>query len=253
MIDELPALDMPEWLSAILNDQNNVPYEIESILRDSFFYPGCLMDVNPIRWLVGNIFSFVYTDNGIDPEDYLKHFEGADGVEPVFDKYHWVFKKRINPLEVMPGGWPSNLMPERIEFFDVVENVRQKAKLFGHWSVWKRNEGLGADIGPEGFSLLYAFSEMSALYEGLYNGLSIAPKIHTIIEGGFVVEGPPPQDEDSVFKGVVTENVKGFPEYLIYGGHGEPQDYEESCWQEYHGERIVQFPERYAGLWKLNQ
>jgi len=93
---------------------------------------------------------------------------------------------------------------------------------------------------------------MSAIYQGLYCRLSISPRVLAIIQPGSIGgEWESVTTDDSFFKKVVCSNAAGLPDYLLHGGYGQGY-YERACWQEYDGERIVQLPERYAGLWKLN-
>ena len=93
----------------------------------------------------------------------------------------------------------------------------------------------------------------SAIYQGLYCRLRVAPLILAIIQPGALGgEWEMVDADDSFFKKVVRSNPAGMPEYLLYGGLGERGSYAEPCWHEYRGKRIVQLPERYAGLWKRN-
>ncbi len=188
MINEIPVLEMPEWLSEILKCPADATFQLENILQDSLYYPGCYLNGTPVKYLAGNIVSFVFTDKDISREEFLKNLQGSEK-DDGFKHYHLIVKKDINLHEITPGGWP----PKKFKLFF---EVHEKKPLDCHWSVWKRNEGADRNVGPEGFSFFYAFSEMSELYEGLYNGLSIAPKILTLIDGGISFQ---PEDNDSKF------------------------------------------------------
>ena len=248
MIDEVLALEMPEWLSEILKNPKDGAFQIENILRDSLYYPGSFVDATPVNYLVGNIFSFVYADNRISIEELLNYLDRTEIYDEGFINYHSIIEKNMKLSDIAPGGWPPGVVRRRIDFLEFYDKDILDVKPDCHWSVWKRNEGLGGDIGPEGFSFFYAFAEMSELYESLYNGLSIAPKILAIITGGLANN---PESNDSDFKRVVVSNPNGLPDYLLNGHFGGPGPVE-ACWREYQGKRIVQLPKRDAGLWKLN-
>jgi hypothetical protein len=244
MIREIPALDMPKWLSEILKNPAGATFQLENILQDSLYYPGSYLDATPVNYLTGNIFSFVYTDKNISRDDFLNYLDGS-GEGDVFNNYRLIHEDDLDLHDITPRGWPPNKFKQYFEF-------TEKRPLDCYWSVWKRNEGVAKDVGPEGFSFFYAFSEMSELYEGLYNGLSIAPKILTLIGPGYMGEGSSPEDEDSLLKKVVVSSNNDLPDYLLYGLYGGTRGFADACWSEYQGEKIVQLPERHAGLWKLN-
>ena len=242
MIKEIPAMDMPEWLATILKNQSDRTFRLEDILQDSLFYPGGDLNGTPVKYLAGNIFSFVYTDHGISRDVLLKNLYGSDR-DDGFNNYNLIMEDDINLDDITPGGWP----PKKFKLFFEFHEIKPP---YCHWSVWKRKEGVDRNVGPEGFSFFYAFAEMSELYEGLYNGLSIAPKILTLIDGGISFL---PEDTDSNLWRIALSNQNGLPDYILNGSCARYATVDEACWTEYQGERIVQLPERYAGLWKLNQ
>jgi hypothetical protein len=135
--------------------------------------------------------------------------------------------------------------------------VESRCKPFGHWSVWKRDE---SSAGTELFSFFYMSGEISAIYQGLYCRLCIAPKVIAIIQPGSMGgEWENTTSDDSFFKRVVRSNPAGMPEYLLHGGtgwgRGSPNNdpYPDPCWREYSGTRLCQLSERYAGLWRLSR
>ena len=92
MIDQLAKMEMPDWLTSILKDQENVPLNIENILKDSLYYPACGVNGTPVKHLVGNIFSFVYADYGIRRDVFLNNLHGS-GEDDGFKNYHLIFEK----------------------------------------------------------------------------------------------------------------------------------------------------------------
>jgi hypothetical protein len=108
------------------------------------------------------------------------------------------------------------------------------------------------------FSFLFFAGEMSAIYQGLYCRLGIAPTIVTIIQPGsrsLMGDGWDSTDsDDAFFRQVVASNSAGFPPYFLYGGFpklGPQPPYHTPCWSDYGGEMVALLPERHAGLWKL--
>ena len=65
MIEQLPRACRSEWLSrvdpATIQDAD---FPLDDILRDSLYYPASGFDGDPVRYLAGNVLSFVYVDYG---------------------------------------------------------------------------------------------------------------------------------------------------------------------------------------------
>ncbi len=63
MILELPKVDLPIWLSELNAESiTSGDFPLASLLQDSLYYAGAGVDGKPIRWLAGNLHSFIYTD-----------------------------------------------------------------------------------------------------------------------------------------------------------------------------------------------
>ncbi len=71
MITELPEMQLPEWIGAIAKGQNDLKFPLENILTDSLYYPASGLNGTPVKFLAGNIFSFVYADYGIKKQVFL--------------------------------------------------------------------------------------------------------------------------------------------------------------------------------------
>ena len=128
----------------------------------------------------------------------------------------------------------------------------KRCQPFGHWSIWQK-EDPRVD-GAAQFSFFYLGGEMNAIYQGLYNRLSIKPKVLAIIQPGAIGgEWEGVESNNSCFKKVVSANPAGLPEYLLHGHAGlwDSSRYSTPCWSEYKGEHLVQLDERYARLWRL--
>ncbi len=249
---ELPNLSTPAWLGAIEHGNNGAELPLREILAGSLYYPACGLNGTPVKYCAGAILSFIYADYGITKAEYLGNLNGT-GEDSGFRGYHSVMQREVFKEDIVPSGWKPSLTPACAE--NTQRLVRQEAgcQPFGHWSVWDRDADREAAHGPERFSFLFFAGEMSAIYQGLFCRLGIAPRILAIIQPGSGLGGGWEQTESnaSFFKKVVTSNRAGMPEYLLYGGFGRGF-YEEPCWREYRGQRLVQLPERYAGLWRFN-
>lgn len=155
--------------------------------------------------------------------------------------------RKLDREDVVGQGWRPSILPAREQWKDLASRERG-AQPFGNWSIWKRLSGFGEEHGPIYFSLLYFCAEMSALYQGLYIRLKIAPKVIALIQPGAMGgEWEYPIDADSFFKKVVDSNPAGLPQYLLRGSyiHGRT---EESCWPEFQTE-VCCIHERSATLW----
>lgn len=252
---EISELECPKWLLDISEDS---PFPgLEKILPNSLYYPACEFNGTPVKYLSGNIFSFVYVDYGIAKDGFLANLNGT-GKDDGFKHYHLVCPevctREVSRDEIMPDKWRPDIVPENKKDREKLFQMEKECEPFGHWSVWQRNEDAPDDAGPLRFSFFFLAGEMSATYQGLYYEKNIVPRILAIIQPGQGFGGgwESPESDDSFFKKVVSSHEKGSPKYLLYGGStGGPKYYEHPCWKEYEGDRIVQLPERYAGLWEL--
>jgi hypothetical protein len=94
---------------------------------------------------------------------------------------------------------------------------------------------------------------MSALYQGLYLRLAIAPRMLAIIAPGTMGgEWEEVESDDAFFRSVVYANPAGMPDYLVNGGYGSEVRYANPCWSDYGGAPLARLPERSAGVWRRN-
>ena len=260
MINEMPEMQTPAWLAAIdtAKNKDTCPFPLNEILKDSLYYPACGLNGTPVKFLAGNILSFVYVDYGVTREAFLQNLNGVDA-DSGFKGYHAILKREIFREDVVPSGWSPSILPHDQRDRMRLAEAESRCKPFGHWSVWKRDESTASSSGPERFSFFYMAGEISASYLGLYCQLGIAPEVIAIIQPGAMGgEWEQTTSDDSFFKQVVRSNPAGMPGYLLHGGtgwgrrHPDNDPYPDPCWREYRGTRLCQLPERYAGLWRLN-
>jgi hypothetical protein len=257
MIPELPTQKVSTWLESAIEYAINgkePEFLLRDILQDSLYYPACGLNGTPVKYLTGNIHSFIYADYMVTKKEFLKNLNGTDeGCG--FKGYRSLFQREIKREEIVPYNWSSAILPLFL-FHQRIQNIESRCEAFGHWSIWLKEEGTYSDDPLRAFSFLFFAGEMSAIYQGLYCRLSIAPTVLSIIQPGALGgEWERVDCDESFFKEVVASNSADFPPYLLYGGlgyrRGPQPPYQEPCWSNYGGEMIARLPERYAGLWKL--
>ena len=61
MIEQITVMEMPTWLMNVSpNTINQNPLPLTEILQDSLYYTGAGTDGKSVKWLAGNVYSFVY-------------------------------------------------------------------------------------------------------------------------------------------------------------------------------------------------
>ena len=250
MISAMPVMEMPAWLREISERGECERFPLMEILQDSLYYPAAGLNGTPVKFLGGNIFSFIYADYGVSNREFLRNLNGT-GRDCGFLGYSSVLQRELRVGEIVPQGWVPPLLPDNSYDRRLLLDQERQCDAYGHWSVWSRKPDFPPEHGPEAFSFLYLGGEMTCVYQTLYNRHAIKPKVLAIIQPGSGFGGGWEHTEgnQSFFKRVVQHNSAGMPEYLLCGGFGS--FYEEACWSEYRGERLIQLPERQAGLWRL--
>jgi len=249
MVEALPVLPVPSWFQREIGmDEGSLP--IPEILSDSLYYPASGLNGTPVKFLGGNVHSFVYADYGIPVKAMLSNLHGLDK-DSGFKGFSLVREREVLHRELFPEDVRYDFIPTKRQ----IENgrcsmTRHPEETAGHWSIWQRQMEYPDAHGPELFSFLYICGEMSRVYQALYTKLRKRPLVLAIIQPGcFGGEWERTEDEDSMFKRVLSANPAGMPDYLLYGGYGGDW-YDKPCWKDYEGKRLVQLPERRAGLWK---
>ena len=252
MLDSLPREDVPSWLTTAAEAGNRARFDLTSLLHGSLYYPACGFDGTPIRHLAGNTHSFVYADYRTKRADFLENLR-AGGPDGLFADYEAVVMRDLHRDDIVPHGWAPHMYPEAGRDTDRLPMHQGDAEPFGHWSVWRRRSGAPAGDRPELLSFVYFAGEMSALYQGLYLRLAIAPRFLAIIAPGRIGgEWEEVESDDAFFRSVVYANSAGMPEYLVNGGYGSADRYATPCWSDYGGDLLARLPERNAGVWRRN-
>ena len=254
MIDSLPEKKMPEWLANVDAENPSSPFPLKEILRDSLYYPSSGLDGDPIRYLSGNIHSFIYVDYGIGSDELE-----AELNNPGFNGYHKILSRSITEKGLTPNGWQPS--PPSRHDGDPAIYRDDMVKPFVTWSVFQRDDGLDSEHGAERFSLLYLCADGVAAFQALYLSNQCFPQGIAIIQPGHAMGGNWTDFTDpskSLAKNVLSNPV-GKPQILLFGGIGEGKEerdfYRETCWPQYSSH--VCFLEKKGGgsigVWLANE
>lgn len=229
MLDQLPEITVPAWLSnlspaTIINE----PFPLHEILHGSLYYPSSGFDGDPVRYLAGNILSFIYIDQGHSHDEFMMALKS-----PGFCGYDLIAERQVTERELTPRGWqptlPTRADGEPSRFRDQIK------KPFCSWSVFQRHEDAPVSHGPTRFSLLYLCADGVAAFQALYVANSAVPKAVAVIQPGHAFGGnwTDYTNPERIFARAVLGNPCGQPEILLYGGYGGRTHYRESCWPSY--------------------
>ena len=246
-IEQLRKIDVPEWLSALSEESiEHDPFPLECLLQDSLYYPGSGFDGNPVKYLGGNILSFIYADYGETRKKYMDVMRN-----PGFKGYQSIGTRSVEEGELGPGLDPHYWDPEWFIHFSDYNPNHEIQTPFYEWSVWEREEDCPITHGPERFSFLYLCAEGVAAFRNLYVRNSIVPKAIAINRAGTGSGGNWINFEDS--SSVFMENQADPPELLLYGGVDHREWDDEACWPYY--QNYICFlprPGGGIGVWSRN-
>ena len=228
MIDQLPKMRTPTWLSKLsASSIENESFPLSRILRDSLYYPSSWFDGDPVRHLAGNILSFIYVDYGHEQSEFDQalHDQGFRG-------YEVLAKRMVTKQELAPRGW----RPTPPFYSDgTPQNYHDQKAPFCAWIVMQRQADMPRDHGPARFSLLYLCADGAAAFDALYVANQIAPKAIAIIQPGHAFGGNWTDftDPGRILARYVWSNPAGQPELLLYGGYGSRDFFRDPCWPGY--------------------
>jgi len=241
MLAELPAIVASRWLSDLTATSIEwEPLPLIQLLEDSLYYPSSGLDGDPIKYMAGNILSFIYADYSLPKNSVLKALTGAGfrGYEllasrDVF-KLAWELERQERDLRWLKDtdGSPSSHAW-----------IRKDTEPFCIWSVFQRQDNFPDTHGPLRFSLLYLCAEGVAAFQSLYIANSISPMAVAVIQPGHSFGGNWTDftDPKKIFSRSVQQNPAGQPSILLCL-------YDEPCWPNYG--RNVCFRGRRIGVWE---
>ena len=221
MLKSIDAVNYPDWLKC---DKNSFKFDIKNILQDSLYYPCSDFDGDPIKYLSGNVYSFIYVDHRRSEdelENELKHgFKGYHIIhkEDIL-KEQFTLDERIlgHPDDIEDRRWEETRDSEyrrwrmsregkynhkeqfnlegRILFVYPDENEYRRweetrdsedihKKEFAKWIVFERDNEFDDSHGADRFSLLHICGDGIYTFQELYLQYEIAPYIIAVIQPG---------------------------------------------------------------------
>lgn len=229
MLDELPEILVPKWLTDLsLTTVMNEPFPLHELLQDSLYYPSSGFDGDPVRHLAGNILSFIYVDYGYSHDEFMNALKTQG-----FRGYDLFAARSVSERELTPNGWHPT--PPTRSDGDPSQYHNQIEKPFCYWVLFQRRDDVPISHGPSRFSLLYLCADGVAAFQALYVANAAYPKAVAVIQPGhaFGRNWTDYTRHRQIFARSVLENPSGQPEILLYGGRGRRDYYRHSCWLDY--------------------
>ena len=101
MISQLPKISVPDWLAKISQSTITIdPFPLTQLLEDSLYYPSSGFDRDPVKYLSGNILSFIYVDYGRSHDEFENEI-----IKRGFRGYECVATRSVTEQELTPRGW----------------------------------------------------------------------------------------------------------------------------------------------------
>lgn len=222
MLENLPKIKMPDWLSA-----DDFKFNLKDLLIDSLYYPSCGTDGIPVQYFMGNIYSFIYADYGVDETEFLNEVYSEKG----FKGYRIIHKEKIEEERLFDMSeiyWTKN-ESTFLKYRLYADYIKEP---YNYWMIFEREGSYTDDYNPRRFSLLFMCREGVASFSDLYYQNKIVPKILCIIQdgSGFGCNWTSYTNRNAPMAQLVFSNDH-LPEYLINGGYNI--GYEEPIWDEY--------------------
>ncbi len=251
MLHQIPDIAEPAWLTNLTVEKMlDDVFPLQSILRNSLYYPSSGFDGDPVKYLGGNLLSFVYVDYGFTREEFTNAIAKSG-----FVGYSKIATRFVKKQELIPIGWQPTLPidndedPGRFQYF--------AKEPFCAWLLFQRAESVPVSHGPKRFSFLYLCADGVAAYQALFLANSTHPKAVAIIQPGiaFGHNWTDFENPKRIFARTVLENPSGTPDLLLYGGRGKRMRFRQSCWPDY--DDLVCYLEKHdrgsVGVWRRSR
>ena len=250
MINLLPTMKMHNWLKNINNEHQPTEFPLNEILQDSLYYPASGFDGEPIRFLSGNIHSFIYVDYGKTEDEFNDEIANHG-----FYGYKLILSRDVKEKELTPHGWDQTPLSRVDEDGGRREWIYRNwiKKPFAKWLVFQREAGFDNKHGAEKFSFLHLCADGVATFQALYISNRSFPLAIAVIQPGHGYGGNWTNFENptGILARSVLNNPAGKPEILLFGGCGMESFYEETCWPSF-SEQVCFLKKRVGsfGIWR---
>jgi hypothetical protein len=173
MLDKIDKIDPPDWLMS-----NEFKFDHLNVIKDSLFFPQSALNIYPINVFFENVYSFIFTDFGIERSRFLD----------VISKYAFIDFNIIHHSQLLHSDFDyhkiEDIFGEYYSFFDIENHPfrnyvqessfskisKMKHETYFDWLIFENSAG-------KRFSFLYISAEPIAVYFALYSLLDQAPKI----------------------------------------------------------------------------
>lgn len=240
MLQELPQPQQPSWLSDIPDRLGDLP--LHDLLEGSVYYPACGIDGDPVKYLGGNFYSFVYVDYGVGSERLANETE-------TFRGYRVLAARPVSMQELAPHGWtprfPAGSVTRRTPPPDWLMPP------FATWLIYERLHDFPANHGPDRFSLLYIGGDGVATFQALYFATETTPAAIAVIQPGTGFGGNWTNfnDRNEILAWSILDAFpQRRPRWLLHGGHQETSGSQNPCWPEF--SNLVRFLRPGLRLWE---
>lgn len=208
------------WLEHASPNKRRPP--IAKLLARSVYYPASGLDWRPLRYLHRHFGSYVYADYGLARERVAEAITTIPGFE-------LVGLRAITEHDLGVHMWT---MPALSEHEHAMWTGRPDRKFettyFGVWALLNSPTG-------ERTSLLYLCKDGVQVYQSLYGRNRVVPACLALIQPGHAFGGNWTNfyDQSGPLGRSVHGHAIGVPEYLLFGGIGDPASYRTPCWATY--------------------
>ncbi len=176
----LPKKKMPAWLSGIQCTDHMKKISIKKILKNSLYYPCSGRDGDPVKFLGGFIYSFIYVDNRV------------------------TINQVTNSLHNSQRNFRGYMVEYELYDFFRIDSV---------WVILKRCENYKAKHGPNRLSFLYVFGDGQETFKELYIANQSYPHMVALIKSGWM--GSDNYDKDGNLARAILNNENGCPLYML--------------------------------------
>ena len=179
MLNSIEEAPYPDWLKS-----NTFTFNIKNLLKDSCYYPASWFDGNPVRYLAGNVYSFVYVDYRYSRDDIHRETRlGLRGYKLIHQEE--ISEDRLTPADLSRFVEPDFTAPsERVEKFNGITKQLIRNRPFAIWNIFERKADFTEQHGPLRLSILFLKFEGAFAYQALYLYHKMAPLIMAVIQPG---------------------------------------------------------------------